>query len=152
MTSPIIYPPTLSDFIAWTRTYMGIPTTAIPDNDPGYAISYQIALDLVPENFATYSPDIYTLTVYNWGGSQLLQTQPDITGQTFFADARKAYNLNSFVGGVISSANDVSTGETLAVGVGLQNLTLLDLQRIKDPYGRQAIAYMQTLGTLWGIN
>ena len=34
---------------------------------------------------------------------------------------------------------------------GLQNLTITDLQRIKDPYGRQAIAYMQSIGTLWGL-
>ena len=143
--------PSLSGFIAWTRAVMGIPTTAIADNDAGYQIAYNIAIDAVPQDFASVAPSIYTLTVYNWGGSQLLQYQQDIQGQTFFADARSAFNINSFVAGVVNSANDVSTGEGLSVGHGLQNLQLIDLQRIKDPYGRQALAYMQSIGTLWGL-
>ena len=53
--------------------------------------------------------------------------------------------------GVITNANDVSTGEGLAVGEGLKNLQLMDLQRLKDPYGRQALAFMQSIGTLWGL-
>lgn len=151
MTNPISQSPSLVDFIAWTRTVMGIPTTAIPDADPGYAVAFQIALDLVPTDLGMFSPDIYTLTVYNWGGSQLLQMQQDIVGQTFFSDARKAYGINNFVAGVINTASDVTTSESLSVGLGLQNLDLLSLQRIKDPYGRQAIAYMQSIGTLWGL-
>jgi hypothetical protein len=151
MTTPITPPPTLAGFIAWTRDVMGVPTTAIPDNDPGYQTAYDVAIELVPETLNTMSPLIYTLTVYNWGGSQLLQFQQDITGQTFFADLRKAFGINSFVAGVITSAADSSTSESLAVGKGLQNLDMLSLQRIKDPYGRQAVAYMQSLGTLWGL-
>lgn len=151
MTTPDLSTPTLSGFIAWTRAVMGIPTTAIADNDPGYQIAFDVAMDLVPQDFAGVAPTIYTLTVYNWGGSQLLQSQPDMNGSTFFADARTAFNINSFVAGVVDSANDVSTGEHLTVGKGLSNLQLIDLQRIKDPYGRQALAYMQSIGTLWGL-
>ena len=69
--------PSLSGFIAWTRAVMGIPTTAIADNDAGYQIAYNIAIDAVPQDFASVAPSIYTLTVYNWGGSQLLQYQQD---------------------------------------------------------------------------
>lgn len=144
--------PSLAGFIEWTRTVMGIPSTALADEDAGYAIAYEIALDVVPQDFASLAPSIYTLTVYNWGGSQLLQTQQDYVGQTFFADARANFKINSFVAGVVNSANDVSTGEGLTVGQGLSNLQLLDLQRIKDPYGRQALSYMQSIGTLWGLN
>jgi len=86
MTDPITSPPTLTGFIAWTRAVMGVPTTAIPDNDIGYQYAYQVALDIVPLDFTQASPDIYTLTVYNLGGSNLLQWQQDITGQTFFAN------------------------------------------------------------------
>jgi hypothetical protein len=39
----------------------------------------------------------------------------------------------------------------LSIGHGLRDLSLLDLQRIKDPYGRVALSYMQQLGTLWGL-
>lgn len=150
MTAPY-QTPSLDGFIAWTRAVMGIPTTAIPDNSDGYVAAYNVALDLVPQDFSGVAPTIYTLTVYNWGGSQLIQYQPDIRGQTYFADARAGYGINSFVAGVVNSANDVSTGEGLTVGQGLSNLQLIDLQRIKDPYGRQALAYMQSIGTLWGL-
>jgi len=151
MSDPIISPPTLTGFIAWTRAVMGVPTTAIADSDPGYAYAFQIALDVVPQDFSAASPDIYTLTVYNWGGSQLIQFQQDITGQTYFADLRAAFGVNNFVAGVVSSASDVSTSESLTIGKGLQNLDLMSLQRIKDPYGRQAVSFMQSLGTLWGL-
>jgi hypothetical protein len=151
MSNPIT-PPSLAGFIAWTRAVMGIPTTAIADNDVGYQYAYQVALDLVPLDLNVLSPDIYTLTVYNMGGSNLLQWQQDYVGQTFFADARKAYGINNFVAGVVTGAGDVSTNESLAVGKGLQNLDLISLQAIKNPYGRQAIAFMQSLGTLWGLN
>jgi hypothetical protein len=131
---------------------MGIPTTAMSPTDPGWEYAYIVAVDLVPTDFAGTLKDIYTLTVYNWAGSQLLQFQQDYVGQSFFAATRKAYGINNFIAGVVTSANDVSTGETLAVGRGLQDLGLLDLQRIKDPYGRQAVAFMQTIGTLWGLS
>jgi len=152
MTSPITSPPSLAGFENWTRAVMGLSTIVMPVNAPGYAYAYQVALDLVPLDFAKMSPDIYTLTVYNMGGSLLIQWQQDQPGQTYFEDLRRDYNMNGFVAGVISSASDVSTSQTLAVGQGLQNLDLISLQAIKNPYGRQAIAFMQSLGTLWGLS
>jgi hypothetical protein len=128
---------------------MGVPTTAISDDDPGFAYAFQIATDVVPACFLF--PDIYTITVYNWAGSNLIQFQQDYPGQNYFTVARAAYGINNFVAGVVSEANDVSTGERLAIGEGLRNLDLLSLQKVKDPYGRQAVAYMQQIGTLWGL-
>jgi hypothetical protein len=144
--------PTLQGFIDWSRNVMGLTTIVIPSNSPGYEFAYGTALEIVPEGFLSLSPGIYTLTVYNYGGSVLLQYQQDQRGQSYFSDARKSYGINSFVAGVINSASDVSTSEGLTVGVGLSNLQLIDLQALKDPYGRQALAYMQSIGTLWGIN
>lgn len=143
-------PPTLAGFIAWARTVMGVPTTVMADDNPGFDIAFTVSKDLVPLDL-NRSPDIYTLTVYNLGGSLLIQFQQDPPGYTFFADARKAYGVNSFVAGVISSAADSTTSESLAVGKGLQNLTIWDLQRLKDPYGRVALGYMMMIGTLWGL-
>ena len=151
MSDPITSPPTLAGFVAWSQAVMGLNSVVISPTDPGYTYAFQVALDLVPLDFSNTLPDIYTITVYNYGGSLLLQFQQDYAGQTFFADARKGYGMNNFVAGVISSASDVSTSETLTIGKGLQNLQLLDLQAIKDPYGRQALAFMQTIGTLWGL-
>lgn len=146
----IANPPTLAGFIAWTRTVMGIPTTVMADNDPGYEYAFEVAKDMVPLDLNKIA-SIYTLTVYNWGGSLLIQFQADPPGFTFFADARKAYGVNSFTAGVIEHASDSSTAESMVIGQGLKNLDILSLQRIKDPYGRQAVAYMQSIGTLWGL-
>ena len=151
MTDPITSPPTLAGFVAWSQAVMGLTSVVISPTDIGYSYAYQVALDIVPLDFSQSSPDIYTLTVYNLAGSNLLQWQQDYPGQTFFTQARANYGMNSFVAGVIDSANDVSTSETITVGKGLSNLTLLDLQALKNPYGRQALAFMQTLGTLWGL-
>ena len=144
-------PPTLAGFIAWTRAVMGIPTTVMADDNPGFEYAFAIAVDMVPLDLNRI-PDIYTLTVYNWGGSNLIQFQPDPVGQTFFADARKAYGVNSFVAGVIEHAADSTTSESLAIGHGLKNLDILSLQKLKDPYGRQALAYMMAIGPLWGLS
>ena len=152
MTDPIDTVPTLAGFIAWSRVAMGIPTTAIADDAPGYAAAYQVAIAVVPTDYAATEGAIYTLTVYNWAGSQLIQFQHDIRGQSFFEDARRAFGVNSFVAGVVNSASDEGTSESLTIGKGLQNLSLMDMQRLKDPYGRQALAFMQTFGTLWGLS
>ena len=148
---PIINPPSLDGFILWARAVMGIPTAAMSNDDIGWAFAYQIAKDLIPPDLCLMSADIYTQTVYLWGGSQLIQYQQDYPGQVFFTNARIAYGINTFVAGVISSAADATTSESLTVGTGLSNLDLLSLQRVKDPYGRAAVSYLQTIGTLWGI-
>lgn len=131
---------------------MGITSTYMSPTDAGWNNAYCIAIELIPLRMQRISPVIYTLCVYNWAGSQLLQYQQDIAGQSFFKNARKGFGIDSFVPGVITEGHDESTGQSMAVGAGLQNLTLNDLQRIKDPYGRQALAYLQDLGPLWGMS
>ena len=151
MTSPIENTPTLAGFVEWAYAVMGIPTTAMSPTDPGWGFAFAVAKDIVPMDFACLAPGIYTLTVYNWAGSQLLQFQQDYQGQNYFTQLRAKFGISNFVAGVINSAGDLNTHESLSIGKGLQNLDLLSLQRLKDPYGRTAIAYMQQLGTLWGI-
>lgn len=145
--------PTLAGFTAWIYAVMGIPLSALPSSDPGIPAAYDFAMAMVPPYMASLDTSgyIYTATVYNWGGSQLLQWQQDQAGQTYFAQARQAYGINNFVAGVVSSASDTGTSESLTVGEGLSNMDLISLQRVKDPYGRQALAYLQSLGTVWGI-
>jgi len=145
--------PTLTGFEAWVYAVMGIPTAAMPNNDPGFANAFAFAMALVPTEMAAIDTSgiIYTATVYNWGGSQILQYQQDQSGQTYFSKARTAYGINNFVAGVISEASDTGTSQSMQIGKGLSNMDLLSLQRVKDPYGRQALAYMQSLGTLWGL-
>jgi len=83
--------------------------------------------------------------------SELIQYQQDQSGQVFFQAARKQFGVNNFEAGVVDEASDTGTSEHLAVGRGLKNMDMISLQRIKDPFGRQAVAILQSLGTLWGL-
>lgn len=151
MADPIDAVPTLAGFEAWVVPALGLTTAIIPANDPGYAMAYQIATNIVPANPMGALPDIFTLTTYNLAASYLLQLQQDQSGQTFFANARTQYGMNSFVAGVINGAHDETTGQTMTVGKGMANLDLLSLQNMTNPWGRAAMSYMMAAGTMWGL-
>lgn len=148
-SDPIISPPTLAGFIAWAKAVMGLTTAIIPDNSTAYAYAYQVALNVTPQMPGV--PDIQTLTTYNIGGSQLLMYAQDQSGQTFFSTARTKYGMNSFVAGVINSSGDESTHQSMTVGKQMSNMDLLSLQLATNPYGRQALAFMGSIGSLWGL-
>ena len=144
--------PTVAGFTAWAQAVMGITTAVMPSNDPGWADAFSFAQQWVPMDINGYAPQMYTACVYNYAGSLLLQYQQDQTGQNFFVNARKQFGITNFLPGVISTASNEATSETSTVGDGLKNLQAIDLLRVKDPYGRQAVAIMQSTGTLWGLN
>jgi hypothetical protein len=144
--------PTLAGFVTFCRTVAGINSTVMPDNDPGFDRAFTLAQEWIPCELAQISAIFFTDCTYSWGVSIILQQQLDQTGQTFFADMRAAYGVNNLVPGVITSDADESTSTTLTTGKSLSNLSLTDLQRIKDPFGRQAIAYLMDMGTLWGLS
>jgi hypothetical protein len=75
-----------------------------------------------------------------------------IASEIYFTAARKAYNINGFVAGVIASSADVSTSESLEVPEQLKTLTLQNLQNLKTPWGRWYTAIAGQYGTLWGMN
>jgi len=143
--------PTLSGFVNFCRNVVGISVIEMPDGDAGFLNSYTVALEWIPINISDYSPTLYTLAVYNWGASLLIQFQQDQVGQVFFTNARSSFGVNNFMAGVINYASNDATNQSMTVGKGLSNMTLTDLQRVKDPYGRQALAILQDLGTLWGM-
>ena len=143
--------PTLAGFLTFCRTVVGIPIAAMPDADPGFATALAFAQEWIPDQIATYSPTLSTSAVYNWAASSIIQFQPDITGQVYFQGLRKSFGVTNFVPGVITTASNEATSDSVTAGKGLQNLQLIDLQRAKDPYGRQALAILQSLGTLWGL-
>jgi hypothetical protein len=150
--------PTLEGYIQFCRSIVGIPVAVLPDDSIQFPISYEVALEWCPVEYLTLmSPKMATLCVYNWGASVLINwAQDDPNAQPpnnrFFATARSSYGINNFVAGVIEEAHDQNTGETIAVPDSLKNLSLIDLQRLKDPYGRSALAIMQSIGTLWGLS
>ena len=148
--------PTLTGFLAWVRAVMGLTTSQLPDNSPAIPWAFNVAvaivsLDLNASPVGTSGDTIYELAVYNLAGSNLLNWAPNNPPNTFFTDYRAANNLNAFVSGVIQSASDEGTSDSFVVSDFMKNFTLADLQYLKDPYGRQYLAFAQRLGTLWGL-
>ena len=157
MTDVLPTTPSLEGFIQFCRTVVGIPTAVLPDDSIQFPIAYETALEWVPVEYLNLmSPKMATLCVYNWGASVLInwgQDNPDAEppNNRFFTTARSSYGINNFVAGVIEEAADQNTSEKIAVPDSLKNLSLADLQRLRDPFGRVALSIMQSIGTLWGL-
>jgi len=96
--------------------------------------------------------DFYCFAVYLLGTSFLLNWCPDQAGQTFFAAARTEMKLTSFTPGVVNSAADQGTSDSLLSPDFMKGLTIGQLQALKDPYGRQWLSMQQEFGTLWGLS
>lgn len=143
--------PTRAGYLAFLRAEAGIPVSALPDNSMSIDLSLSIAQDIVSCWLNQISSDIYTICVYNLATDRLIHFAPDQPGQTYFAEARKLYGVNSFVAGVVESSTDQGTSQSIAVPDSLRNLTMLDLQTLQTPFGRAYMAYAQQLGTLWGL-
>ncbi|MBV8060473.1 MAG: hypothetical protein JO253_02965 [Alphaproteobacteria bacterium] len=139
-----------ASYLAFIRE-QGVTTAQLPDNSLYIQTSYNIAIALVYEVIACVSTVIYDQCVYNLAFDRLVNIAIDQTGQTIFADLRKANGLNTFVGGVIQSSSDVSTSESMVVPDFAKTLTLSDLQRLKTPWGRAYLELAQSAGPLWGL-
>lgn len=143
---------TLAGYLTFVRSQMGLTTAQLPDNSPSIALSYNIAVEIVYSAIQCVSQLIYDQCVYNLAGDTLVNIAQDQTGQTIFADLRKTFALNTFIGGVISSSADVSTSESMTTPEFIKSLTLANLQQMKTPWGRQYLAYAQSSGALWGLS
>jgi hypothetical protein len=155
--------PTAAGFLDFVRNGMGIPVGALPDTSYWLDVSYQAALAVANPDIAIVAPIIWPLAVYNLGGSYLLSMAVDpipttvtinINGDAvpYFQALRRQYGLNSFKAGVISSSSDEGTSESMLVADWFKDLTLANLQQLKDPYGRAYLAWAQSAGSLWGIS
>lgn len=148
MTAPA---PTLGGYLDFLRTSVVISTADLPSDSPYIQLTYDVSLKTVNRALCTVSSLIYTLAVYNLATSLLLSWCPDQAGRTYFADIRKKWNINDFVTGVVQSSSDEGTSQSMIVQKAAENFTLDDLQRLKDPYGRQYLQWAQKYGTLWGL-
>ena len=154
--------PTLAGFMNFIRNVMGITTDALPDDSiyPAFALSVALsivnpALQCVPSGPTVPgvpAANIYNLAVYNLAGSGLINYAQDVPPSTFFADQRESYDSLGFIPGVIQSSADESTSDSFVVQEAAKNFTLLNLQQLKDPFGRQYLALVQGFGTIVGIS
>jgi hypothetical protein len=144
--------PNAADLYTFLTTVAGVPTTALPSDSPyiTWALSYAEEMTLLV--LRAVGQDYYCFAVYCLATSFLLNWCPDTPPGTFFADARKSMNLTSFTPGVVNSAADQGTSDSLLSPEFLQGLTLGQLQALKDPFGRAWLAAQQDLGAIWGIS
>jgi hypothetical protein len=152
--------PTEGGFITFLRQFAGIPTGALPDNSPVIPVAFTVALGTVYRVLQRVNPEIYNLAVYNLGTSIILNWAPDVPNAPtlpvgdknlpYFAAMRANLGINNFTAGVIQNSFDNSTGAGWLVPDQLKSLTLANLQQLKDPYGRQYLAWAQSAGSLWG--
>jgi len=155
---PTPNPATLAGFQAWANTN-GISFTILPQDSPFWGWAFNVAVDIVSPRFLQVSCDIYVLMVYNLAGSNLLnfaQDPPDApqykNGKPYFEYMREKYNILGPVSGVVQSAGDQGTSAGLEVPQALKDLTLADLQYLKDPFGRVYLQFAQRQGSLWGLS
>jgi hypothetical protein len=156
--------PTEAGFNAWVFSVMGVPNDVLPvvsdQLDPAYNIyinyAFEIALELVNVYLQCASPILYTQAVYNLGGDVLVnmaQDDPNLPppDNTYWSNLRQSFGLNNFYPGIINAANDIDTSAASMIPLGLQNLTLADLQNMKTPWGRQYLMIAQSVGSMWGL-
>lgn len=155
---------TLAQYLDFIRNYMQIPIFALPDNSPSILTSLAIAQDIVNcdiaivghcnnnSNLGYTGPTLYEFAVYNLAADFLINFTQDQPGQDYFSELRKKFGINNFVPGVINSAADESTSESLVTPEFMSTFTMSDLQRLKTPYGRRYLEIVQGYGTLWGIS
>ena len=156
-------PPTLAGFQDFLYGVMRIDPLYLPVTEPVIAYAFQVALAVVNpvlRSVAIPSPsggpgrtNVYNLAVYNLAGSNVIQFAQDQPGRNFFEKTRERLGIDKFSPGVVSSQADQSTSSALLNPEFMKTLTLQNLQNLRDPWGRQAMAFMQSYGpTVWGIS
>jgi hypothetical protein len=146
--------PTEAGFSDFVYNQMNVPTAALPTNSPFIGYAFTIAQQIVNQSFSIASPVIFSAMTYNLAASNLVNFAPDQSGQTYFAGLRTQFKiLDTGPFGVIATSSDVSTASSYAIPQALQNLTLADLQMLKDPWGRVYLGYAQMFGpSIWGMS
>jgi hypothetical protein len=138
---------------------MQITSAVLPDNSDAIATAFQVAMELVNQNINLVSPVMYTLAVYNLGGSNIINFAQDVASPPPYKDNlpyfeywRFYYKINSLLAGTVSATSDEGTSASLNVPDAMTKLTLADLQYLKDQWGRQYLNIAMRFGTGWGIS
>ncbi len=138
----------LSGFIDFVRTDMGIDATQVPDNSPSISLAYGGAVEWVNQDIEMVMPQFYAVAVYNLAASFLV----NYGTESVFAGNRDKLKLNDFTAGVITGASDNATSAQRLVPDFFKDLSLADLQMLKDPWGRRYLMIAQQFGSLWGLS
>lgn len=156
--------PNVTDYTSFLRDSVGIGTAVLPDNSMWIPTSLSVALSLVScqlqlagtsANAQTGAVEIslYTLAVYNCAADRLINFASDQPQQTYFQDLRASLGLTKPSVGTMASASDQGTSGSVVNPDFVRELTLMDLDMMKTPYGRTYLGLAQAYGpTLWGLS
>lgn len=149
--------PTFAGFNTFVYNVMRIDPLALPPSDPILRYAYDISINIVNYQLAgvpgaggTWS--VYALAVYNLAASNLVNYAQDLPGRTFFEDMRDRLGITKFTAGVVSSTSDSGTSVSFVTPDFMRELTLANLQQLKDPWGRTYLLFAQDMGPPWGIS
>ena len=160
---PILAPPaelfpSLDGYTTWIGDIMGVPDDVMNSAvfDPYIGLSLNMASEIVNMYLDIASALLYTQAVYNLGADiivNIAQDDPNLPppDNTYWTTLRQSLGVNNFIPGFINAANDEDTSAALLVPLGLQNLTLADLQNLKTPWGRAYLQIAQSVGSMWGL-
>jgi hypothetical protein len=156
VSSVTMGPPTLAGFTDFLQNFVGIPAAVVTASATSIAWAFQISMDIVNQALNAV-PDTYRLAVYNLGADNLINFASDPTTvvgfTTYFSDLRKQFGVGKFYAGVIASAGDNGTSESLTVPEAFRNLTIANLRNLKTPYGQNYLALAQSYGpSIWGLS
>jgi hypothetical protein len=157
-----VFPPSLEGFTEWLYPATGIPEAVLPPDSIYITYAYIAAVTTVNLQLTAAIGPAFMLAVYNLGADFIFNYAPDVNqipypeknpdGLYYFAYLRKQWNLNGFVGGVISASQDQTTSQSMDVPKQFDTLTISDLQHLKTPWGQAYLAIAQKVGMLWGIS
>lgn len=125
----------------------GVTTAELPSDSEYLIWAYLYGVNITTQTAnSDMPPPTYVLACYNAGFHYLLKVAQDQSGQTFFTNARKQYNLLAFVAGAVISSSDQGTSQTLSGSKGLEDLPLSAMDLLKTPWGQAYLQYAQSYG------
>lgn len=136
--------PNLADFTTYVYN-QGVPEADLPTTSLWLQWAYDYAVD-VAMNAPGMPSILYVLAVYNAGVHRLLEIAQDLSGQTFFTNARTQYGLLNFNAGPVITAGDVTTNQSLMQPEWMKSMTLSANGLLKTPWGRMYLDYSQMYG------
>ncbi|MXV44327.1 hypothetical protein GS501_04610 [Saccharibacter sp. 17.LH.SD] len=144
-------PPTIEGFESFVRTVMQVPMSAMPTHDE-LAFAFDLAKDLALPDIQCISLRVYKAALYNLAASNLIQfsqDQPQSATPRFWKNLRLSLGMNSFTPGLIASSSDGGTSQSWSIPNTLKDLSLADLQTLKNPYGQFYLSLAQQFGSIW---
>ncbi|MXV43466.1 hypothetical protein GS501_00020 [Saccharibacter sp. 17.LH.SD] len=145
--------PTLDGFKAFIGAEMQVPPSAQP-SEAIIDFVFGLAKDLAIPEIRCVSVRVYAAAVYNLAASNLIQfaqDDPKSATPSFWKTLRGSLGMNSFTPGLIASSADNGTSQSWFIPDAFKDLSIADLQALKNPYGQFYLSLAQQYGTVWAM-